>query len=346
MKVLIIGGTGTISEPIARKLADDSRVELYLVKRGIREDGLPEQVIRIQGDVRSNDPHALAELDAKLAAAADPVFDCAISFVVFDEEDAKRTYSLLKGRTRQFIYISTNVVLNHELTCNINEDCETGNIYSQYGIHKRLAEEFFQSVSGEDFPLTVVRPSHTYSKDRLPLGIKGSSSWSVVSRMLRGKPVIVHGDGQGIWPNTHATDFAEWFCPLVGNQEAIGETFQIMNPQPITWDGIYRTLAEELGVEYKPVYISTYLLAASKVYNIHDDILGDKAYSNIFDISKIRSFNPGFEPKVDTRQGVRMYLDYMKDHPEKVEEDPRFDAWCDQVIEKYQKLAEEFMTDI
>ena len=336
-KVLIIGGTGTISAPIAKTLAEDNDIELYVLNRGLRKDDLPDRVSRIRGDIRKD----IEDIREKIR---DLYFDSVINFLIMNSDEAKINIDLFKGKTDQFIFISTVVALDHYVSCSIDEKLPYGNRYSLYGQNKEECERIF--LAEKDFPVTIVRPTQTYSKERIPLSLKGKTYWSVCSRMLRGKQVIVHGDGQSVWAGTHADDFAKLFVPLVANKESINEIYQIMNPQSYTWDMIYQTLADELNGVYRPVYISSELLDGSKKYNWKESIHGDKHFSNIFDIAKIRRLNPDFEFKVDMKKGIRMFVEYMDEHPELKKEDPEFDAWCDDTIEKYQEMAEKFKEEI
>ena len=336
-KVLIIGGTGTISAPIAKTLAEDNDIELYVLNRGLRKDDLPDRVSRIRGDIRKD----IEDIREKIR---DLYFDSVINFLIMNSDDAKINIDLFKGKTDQFIFISTVVALDHYVSCSVDEKLPYGNRYSLYGQNKEECERIF--LTEKDFPVTIVRPTQTYSKERIPLSLKGKTYWSVCSRILRGKQVIVHGDGQSVWAGTHADDFAELFVPLVANKDSINEIYQIMNPQSYTWDMIYQTLADELNGVYRPVYISSELLDGSKKYNWKESIHGDKHFSNIFDIAKIRRLNPDFEFKVDMKKGIRMFVEYMDEHPELKKEDPEFDAWCDDTIEKYQEMAERFKEEI
>lgn len=338
-KVLMIGGTGNISWPVAKTLADDAEVELYLINLDGKNDQLPADVHRLTANI-------VTQADYVKEKIKDMVFDSVINFVIMTEDDAKNSVDIFKGHTKQFIFISTADVLDHRFQCLVDEEMARGNQYYSYGQNKEKAELYFMEEAEKGFPITIVRPTQTYSKNRIPLSVKGKSCWSVVSRMIRGKEVIVHGDGQGIWACTHANDFAPLFCPLVAEPEAVGEIFQVMNPTPMTWDMIYQNLAELLGVEYKPVYISTYLLDESKVYGWKGSIHGDKHFSNLFDISKARHFCPEYEPQIDIRTGLRMFLDYMEEHPEEKIEEPEFDAWCDKTIARYKACMGEFVKDI
>lgn len=330
-KVLIIGGTGTISSPITKKLAVDKDVELYVLNRGTNNGKLPQGVNHIKGNIQ--------EVEAMKKIMKDYSFDSVINFIVWSPADAKNNVEIFQGKTKQFIYISTVCVLNHEVTCNIDETCAIGNEYSDYGQSKAAAEKvFLDAKETTGFPATIVRPTQTYSDHRIPLSVKGGGCWPVVSRMLRGKKVIIHGDGQSVWASTHADDFAEGFYKLVANDSTIGEIYQIMNPEPHTWDMIYQALAELLNVEYKPVYIGTDILKLSKTYNFMGSIQGDKRWSNIFDISKVQAKNPDFECKISYKKGLELYLEFMEAHPDQKKEEPEFDEWCDKTIALYEEM--------
>lgn len=330
-KVLMIGGTGTISFPITRKLAQDPEIELYVLNRGHKQDQLPKGVISLIGDI--NDLQAVSEL------IKDQTFDCVMNFIIMTSKQAKENIALFQGRTKQFIFISTVCVLNHELTCNIDERSEKGNAYSAYGRTKAACEELFLQAQKETgFPVTIVRPTQTYAEARIPLSVKGKGCWPVIKRMLDGKQVIVHGDGQSVWASTHADDFVKGFAALVANPSVIGETYQIMNKESHTWDMVYQHLAKLLQVPYQPVYIPTDILRASKTYDFESSIQGDKRWSNLFDTSKIEAVSLDFQCSISLEKGLQMYLAYMEEHPEQKIEEPAFDVWCDRTIALYQQL--------
>ena len=338
-KVLIIGGTGTISSPITKALSLLEDVDLYVLNRGKRKDDLPDSVHRLIGDIRG-------DIDELKAVIKDYDFDSVINFLIMDLNDAKRNVELFHGKTKQFIFISTVCVLDKSVSCNIDEKTPYGNEYSLYGQNKQACEEYFLEEYEKGFPVTIVRPTQTYSDSRYPLSVKGKSYWSIASRMLQGKEVIVHGDGQGVWACSHADDFAKLFLPLVCNEKTIGEIYQVMDPRAYTWDTIYRALAEAIGGVYKPVYISEYLLDASKAYDLRSSIHGDKHFSCIFDISKVKAFSPDVTLDVDIYEGARRYAEYMEEHPEEKKEDPDFDVWCDETIASYKKAMEGFVKEL
>lgn len=334
-KVLMIGGTGTISSSVTETLAKDNEVDLYILNRGNNNQNLPENISFIKGDI--------SKLDDMKEIMKDQNFDCVINFIVWNEADAKKNIEIFKDKTKQFIYVSTVCVLKPEIDCNTNETSAKGNAYSNYGQAKEEAERtFLEAREAIGFPITIVRPTQTYSKNRIPLSVKGKGCWPVISRMIQGKEVIIHGDGQSVWASTHADDFAPYFCKLVCDESGIGEIYQIMNPEPHTWDMIYQELAKLLKVEYKPVYIGTDLLRMSKTYDFEGSMQGDKRWSKIFDISKIKCKHPDYTCKISYREGLNMYLEYMEAHPELKIEEPEFDKWCDKTIRLYKEMKAGF----
>ncbi len=325
MKILIIGGTGTISTPITKLLSKQH--DVTVLNRGNRT--LNPTITQIIADINDE-----ALVQDKLR---DLSFDVVINFLIYTPEQAQRDVRLFKGKTNQYIFISTNVVLNHQDHVVIDEETSVGNDISVYGQNKAACEAIFKSQA--DFNLTIVRPSHTYSDDRFPVSVKGNNTWTLIDRLMQGKEIIVHDGGQSVWPITHSQDFARLFIALVGNESAYGETFHIMNPEPVTWNMIYREFAKQLDVVYKPVYITSESLSLSSVYDFKDALLGDKQYSNIFKVDKILNLNPGFEFRVDYKEGIRLFLEYMYQNPEKRIIDDAFNHWSDTMIELNQRYV-------
>ena len=189
----------------------------------------------------------------------------------------------------------------------------------------------------EGFPVTVVRPSHTYDERHIPLGVHGKNGfWQVLRRMLDGKPVIIQGDGSSLWTLTFNRDFAIGYTGLMGNRHAIGEAFQITGDETLSWDQIYATIADALGVELKAYHVASEFLAAvgdKYGYDFRGSLVGDKAVSVLFDNRKLKSVVPDMRTTVRFDQGVRIALHYILTHPEECRKpDPDFDAWCDRVI--------------
>jgi len=328
MKVLFIGGTGTISTAISKQLVQMGE-ELYLLNRGTRNDELGTKGIRyIIGDI-----HKEVEIAELLK---DKTFDVVVDFIAFTPKDLERDYRLFKDKTKQFIFISSASAYQTPLSdYRINEGTPLSNPFWEYSRNKIACEEYLMiKYREEGFPVTIVRPSHTYGKRSVPLGVHGDQgSWSVIKRMLAGKPVIIHGDGTSLWTMTHNTDFAKGFIGLMGNIHAIGEAVQITSDESLTWNQIYQAVANALGVELKSIHVPSTFLDAVGPYDFNGSLLGDKANTVVFDNSMLKRLVPEFVATKRFDQGVKETLAYVLEHPEYQVDDDVFDQWCDQVID-------------
>ena len=327
MKVLFIGGTGTISMAISRLLLSQGHT-LYLLNRGSRNTGLSGDLIELKADI--NDEAAVAALISDLK------FDVVADFIAFVPEQLERDYRLFREKTKQFIYISSASAYQKPLSdYRINEGTPLANPYWEYSRNKIAGEEYLMKLYREEgFPVTIVRPSHTYDERSIPLGAHGEKgSYSVIKRMLEGKPVIIHGDGASLWTITHNSDFAKGFVGLMGNIHAIGEAVQITSDESVTWNQIYQIIADALHVKLNAVHVASEFLDACSDYDFAGSLLGDKANTVVFDNSKLKRLVPGFTATVRADQGIRSTIEYVLSHPECQVEDPAFDDWCDRVIE-------------
>lgn len=337
LRVLFIGGTGQISSAIVRKLAKDKDYEVWILNRGNHE--APEGVHQIVADI--NDEAKVAE------AVKDYMFDTVCEFIGFTPDQVERDYNIFKEKTRQYIYISSASAYHKPAAGYvITEGTALANPYWQYSRDKIACEEFLMKKYREEgFPVTIVRPSHTYDEKHIPLGVHGKNGfWQVIRRMMEGKPVIIQGDGSSLWHLTFNEDFAVGFTALIGNRHAIGEAFQITGDEVLTWNQIYSTIADALGVTLNPYYVSSeFLSSAGDKYgfDFEGSLTGDKSVSVVFDNSKLKKLAPDMTTRVPFHKGVRIALDYVLDHPKECQiEDPEFDSWCDRVIEALEKAKE------
>lgn len=326
MKALMIGGTGTISLAITHLLVQQGW-DVYLLNRGSRKAEMPKSVHWIQADI--NDAPSVEKSISNLE------FDCVCEFIGFIPAHAERDIRLFAGKTKQYLFTSSASAYHKPASdYRITEGTSLANPYWQYSRDKIACEiTLMEAYRQLNFPVTIIRPSHTYDNRAVPLGIHGKNgSFQIIKRMLDGKPVIIHGDGTSLWTMTHNSDFAKGYVGLMGNPHAIGEAFQITNDETLTWNQIYGTVAKCLGVTLNPFYVSSYFLAATKKYDLMGSLIGDKANSVVFDNQKLKRAVPDFHPSVRFEQGVQDALKNILVHPELQQEDPEFDQWCDQVI--------------
>ncbi len=338
MKALFIGGTGTISMAITRSLAENPDWELYLLNRGSRETELPAGVHTIHADI-NNEQEAAKALEGL-------TFDCVCDFIAFVPGQLERDYRLFNGKTRQFMFISSASAYQKPL-CDyrITESTPLCNPYWEYSRNKIACEEYLMKMYRENgFPVTIIRPSHTYDERNVPVGAHGDKgSWQVLKRMMDGKPVLVQGDGTTLWTVTFNTDFAKAFIGLMGNIHSIGEAYHITSDESVTWNQIYQIIADELGVEYKPYYVASDFLHKAGKYDFAGGLIGDKSNTVVFDNSKVKRAVPDFVCTIRADQGLRKTVRHMLATPELQKEDPEFDQWCDKVIAALEKAKEEIL---
>lgn len=326
-QALFIGGTGTISMAITRSLAVNENWELTLINRGNRSTEIPEGVKVITADINDE-----ADVISKLEGME---FDTVCDFIGFVPEQLERDYRIFKGKTKQFMYISSASAYHKPVRSYIiNEGTALANPYWDYSRNKIACEDYLMKLyREEDFPVTIIRPSHTYDDRSVPLGVNGpKGSWQVIKRMLEGKPVIIHGDGTSLWTMTYNEDFAKGFIGLMGNPHAYGEAFQITNDESLTWNQIYEVIADALGVELHPYHVSSEYLADVCYFDVGSGLIGDKACSVVFDNSKLKKAVPEFKCTIHFEEGIRRTIKNILEHPELQVEDPEFDSWCDRVI--------------
>ena len=337
MKALFIGGTGTISSAITRLVSENSDWQLFLINRGNRISEVPDGVTNLTVDI--NDEKTVLNL------IGDMQFDVVCDFIGFVPAQVERDIRLFKGRTRQYIYISSASAYRKPLASPfITESTSLANPFWQYSRDKIACEDLLLRQFREDgFPITIVRPSHTYCERGVPVAVRGNKGcWQVMKRMLEGKPVIIPGDGTSLWTITHNSDFARAFVGLMGNPKAIGEAFQLTGDDHPTWNQIYQTIADALGVELNAFHVSSdFLAAVGSRFDLTGNLLGDKAHTVIFDNTKLKRAVPGFRSEIRYDQGLRMSVAHILAHPELQQEDPEFDEWCDKVIAAHEQAKKQ-----
>jgi nucleoside-diphosphate-sugar epimerase len=321
MRALFIGGTGIISSACA-SLAMERGVELYLLHRGQTTRRKPPPGARlIHADI--SDPagvrHALGDLS----------FDVVVNFVVFTPEQIERDIELFQSRALQYVFVSSaSAYHTPPRRLPVTESTPLMNRFWQYSRNKIACEERLRRAYQEqDFPFTIVRPSHTYDPTLLPM----HGGWTVVERMRRGQPVIVHGDGTSLWTLTHHRDFARGFVGLLGNDGALGEAFHITSDEWLSWNQIFETVGHAAGVEPKLVHVPSEVIAA---YDSEwgASLLGDKAHSMIFDNTKIKRLVPEYLAEIPFARGAEEIVAWYEADPERQLFDPALDALLERLV--------------
>jgi nucleoside-diphosphate-sugar epimerase len=332
MRVLFIGGTGIISTACTQ-LAAQRGIDLTVATRGRRAAGLPAGVRTLTLDI-----------DDRAGAAqtlAGERFDVVVDWIAFTPAHIERDLNLFRGATRQYVFISSASAYQkpsrHYL---ITESTPLANPYWQYARDKIACENrLMEAYREEDFPVTIVRPSHTYGETQIALAVNSwEKSYTAVDRMRRGKKVIVPGDGSSLWVITHNTDFAKGLVGLLGNPQTIGHAFHITTDEVMTWDQFYGIVGVAAGAEPQLVHIPSDFIGACLPDKL-GGLKGDKAVSVVFDNSKIKRFVPGFCATVPFAEGIRRTLAWFDADRARRQVDTEANAQWDKLIAAYEQGA-------
>ncbi|HEX4400354.1 MAG TPA: NAD-dependent epimerase/dehydratase family protein [Galbitalea sp.] len=323
LRALIIGGNGIISSSVSR-LAVERGFEVTVLNRGLNDTRPPLTGVRhLTGD--ASDAASVA------SAIGDEKFDVVANFRSFLPEQVKGDISLFAGRTGQYLYISSASAYQKPVArLPITESTPLNNPFWQYSRDKIASEDaLVAAYRSAEFPATIVRPSHTYDETLIPV----EGGWTIIDRMRRGLPVLVHGDGTSLWTLTHARDFAVGFVGLMGNPVAVGDVFQITSDFVYPWDAIYRALGSAAGVEPTLVHVASQTIAAA-LPDWGPGLLGDKSHSVMFDNSKLRSVVPDFNPTTTFAEGAREIVAWYDAHDSRRAVDAELNAKLDALIAK------------
>lgn len=328
MKILFIGGTGVISSASVQ-LASERGMEVVLLNRGKTNRPVPEKVTVIQGDIRK--PEEIKTL------IRDMSFDVVVDWVAFEPQHIETDLELFSDKTDQFIFISSaSVYQTPPSSLPVTESAPLKNPFWEYSRSKIACEErLLKAFREEDFPVTIVRPSHTYDKTLLPF----RGNYTMLDRMQKGKKVVVHGDGTSLWTLTHHRDFAKGFVGLLGNPQAIGHAFHITSDEVLTWNQIFETLAKAADGSFHPVYIPSKIIAGFDP-DWGSSLLGDKSHSMIFDNTKIKRIVPDFTATIPFSSGAQEIVDWYTLHPGDRVIEKSFNDQLDRMIKKFEKISQ------
>ncbi len=324
MKLLFIGGTGQISTAVTR-LCIQRGYDLTLLNRGSSN---PEEVKEIISDINDESVKNYLEND----------YDCVVDWIAFNKKDVERDYSLFKGRTKQYIFISSASAYRKPVVdFPITEKTPLINPYWEYSQNKIECEQYLNQINDPTFKVTIIRPSHTYDEDKLMLPLKEyGSEFSLLKRMQEGREFIIPGDGTSLWTITHNSDFAEAFIEVLGNKETYNQSYHITSDKVYTWEQLYNIQCSVLGVKPNPIHIPTDFIL--KYFPEKEgEFYGDKHWSVIFDNSKIKEIAPDYIPRVLYEDIAPMAINHYLENEHLQNRDLFFEQKYEQIIEDYKK---------
>ena len=326
MKVLFIGGTGIISSACSQ-MALERGIDLYLLNRGQSFRPIPKGAHHLQADIRDR--------ESVKAAIGKMNFDSVVEWLAYTPDQIESDLEVFRGCTGQYVFISSaSAYQKPPEKLPITEETPLDNPYWEYSRNKIACEKrLLKAFQEEQFPITIVRPSHTYDCTSLPM----EGRYTVVNRMRQGKKVIVHGDGSSLWVLTHHRDFARGFLGLLGNPKTIGESFHITSDELLTWNQIFKIIAEAAGTQAEIVHVPSEVIAR---YDAEwgDSLLGDKMHSVIFDNSKIKRFVPDFKATIPFKQGAKEIIEWYDADPSRKIIDANIDLLIDKLIRRFELI--------
>lgn len=325
MKVLFIGGTGNISTSCSF-LTLEKGIDLYHLNRGVTKEEIPG-VISIKADIHNK--------EEMLKAIRDHDFDVVVDWIAFTPDDVKRDYEIFKGKVKQFIFISSASAYQKPLRDpRITESTPLANTVWKYSQNKIACEDYLlQKYREEGFPITIVRPSHTY-RNVFPVAVGDWRGYWLIDRIKNRKKIVVHGDGTSLWVLTHSEDFAKGFVGLLGNIHAIGHAFHITSDELLTWNQIYEIIADTVGMKANLIHIpSDFIMKYDSEAGA--GLWGDKAYSVIFDNTKIKTFVPEFKATIPFTEGIKKVLNWFDKDETWKKLNPKDDEYMDNLINSY-----------
>lgn len=321
-----LGGTGIISSACSELVLARGH-ELTLLNRSQSRRPPPPGARILNADLR--DEAAVA------AALGREEFDVVVDWIAYTPTHIEADLRLFRGRTGQFVFISSASAYQKPIGhLPITESTPLVNPFWEYSRQKIACEERLMRAAREEaFPVTIVRPSHTYDRTLIPF----EGGWTVVERWREGRETIIHGDGTTRWVLTHHADFAKGFVGLLGHPQAIGDTFHITSDEGLTWNQIAEILATAAGTTARTVHLSSEIIAA------HDPgwgagLLGDKAHSVQFDNAKIRRLVPDFVCTTPFHVGAREIVSWHDADPARRVRDAKFEAMTERLVDAYRGL--------
>ncbi|MGO8671049.1 MAG: SDR family oxidoreductase [Capsulimonadaceae bacterium] len=326
LKVLFIGGTGIISSGCA-PLAVQRGIDLTLLNRGMSDRPAPDGARLIRCDVR--DATAVREALAGLK------FDVVVNWVAFVPEHVLPDIELFGGRVGQYVFISSaSAYQTPPASLPVTESTPLDNPYWEYSRNKIACEEaLLAAYRASGFPVTIVRPTHTYDERCLPF----RGGYTAIARIRQGKPVVVHGDGTSLWTMTHHRDFAKGFVGLLGLAQAVGQAIHVTTDEYLSWNSIHEIFARAAGATAHLVHVPSTTIARFDA-GWGEGLLGDMTHSMIFDNTKIKRLVPGFAATIPLSEGAREVMAWIDANPARQTVDPAVDALMDRLIAAQESL--------
>jgi nucleoside-diphosphate-sugar epimerase len=326
VNLLIVGGTGNISWRLSQSaIAENWRVTL--LNRGApdrKRRPPPSGCELIHADINDE--------AATIIALGARRFDAVIDFICYNERHARRAVSYFNGRTGHYIFISTTAVYDRAVAeTPLTEAAPIVSSGWDYALAKASAERVFVESKTHGFPVTIIRPAHTY--DTIIPEAVGEGDWTNPWRLLNRKPIVVHGDGNTLWTLTHSSDFARAILEFLKSGRAPGESFHITSDETYTWNEITHSVCREMGVSDPRILYRTVAQIDNVAPRYGNGIKFHKMWNDVYDNSTFKSVCPTWRATISLEAGVRETIRYFVRHSKLMALNEQLDAILDSICE-------------
>lgn len=326
MKLLIIGGTGLLSGAVVKE-AIRQGIDVTIVNRGRKSKVIPEGVNVIISDYRNK--------EVMQSALQGKHFDAVIDFICFNKNQIEYSVDLLSPYCTQYIFISSACVYNYEQPGVKSEDDEKVLKQWEYSVNKWECECYLTEIAKEnEINYTIIRPCITYDDSRIPYGIAPvyGYHWTLVSRILAGKPIIRWNGGTTKWNMMRVEDFVVGVAGLVGNEKAYNQAYNISGDDAYSWNDVIECV--EKTINKKAIF---YDITSEEYADLAPEMKGrifGRSNDLICNNQKIKDIVPEYKTTYDLQTGIEKTIKGYKDNDYQKGIDFTFDASMDGVIRK------------
>ena len=333
-KILIIGGSGIISSAVVDCCIEHG-YDVTMINRGNNRAYTNSKAKVILCDAR--------DADRLRSLMTNVYYDVVIDFIVYTKEQLAISLSIFASIAKQYIFISSAQVYNTSVSKEWKEEDETPQPLWSYSVNKESSEKFLRAYCEEhNVNFTIVRPGVNYDNRRIPYGMcpANGKHYTIVARILAGKPIVAWNDGQNKLNITRVEDFANGLIGLFNNPKAYNECINIVGDYVYTWQEVLETIGRILNVSVKTINIplADYVVELDKWEQ--EVLLGGRACDLVCSNSKLRSIVADYQTKIDLEEGLRNTIEWYKSNNFYKGFDYRWDAEQDRIINKSKQMCQ------
>jgi nucleoside-diphosphate-sugar epimerase len=331
MKILLLGGSGILSSEICL-LALNKGYDVSMINRGKRKENIDSRATIIISDLKNDE---VGKIRDKMSGE---VYDVVIDFVSYNVKQLARTTEFIKGKCKQFIFISSaTAYINKNDNTPYKETDLVGDTGWSYAYDKVKCEKYLAENKNQlGFEYTIIRPYVTFGKTRIPYQVIPLEYFTIINRIISKKPILFFGKDVYCTLTTSKM-FAVGVVGLFLNERAYNEAIHITSSKVFVWRKIIELLAEQLNEKPDLVELTTETLhKGARILGFDvNEILYDKSRNMVFDNKKVKELVPDFDDNVDIESALKESLKYFLNNKESQKINYAWDARIDSLLSKH-----------